>query len=130
MIANDPLNGEASVSASFDTTFILFFLGLDLGQSVLSPGLDGLFSGVTLVLFAVLPYFVFDRFERPGFTGWLAGRLGIAGLAVGLGAIFGSCVGKVFPETFRYLPLTMLIAASIVTFHLQILSWLKFRMAK
>lgn len=130
MITNGSLKSEASASPSFDTTFILFFLGLDLGQSVLSPGLDGLFSGVTLVLFAVLPYFLFDAFERPGFAGWLAGRLGIAGLAVGLGSIFGSSVGTLFPETFRYLPLTMLIAASIITFHLQILSWLGFRMAK
>lgn len=113
-----------------DTTFVLFFLGMDIGQSVGSFGSDGLLSAITLLLFVVLPYFLPTASGRPDFTGWVIGRIFIAAFAVVLGMMFKQTLGTVFPESFRYLPMTLLIVASIFCCYVQVYGMIRFRLAR
>jgi hypothetical protein len=56
---------------SVDTTFVLFFLAMDFGQSAMSFGIDTMFSGITLGIVLVLPYFFPSSSEKPEFMSWL-----------------------------------------------------------
>lgn len=126
MLANETFNGNFA----FDKTFMLFFLALDFGQSLLSFGFDGILSGVTLALLVVLPYFLPSRGEKVDFAIWVLGRIGICVLAAGLGTLFGKSVGTILPEMFRFLPLTLLIAAAMISCYAQFYGALKLRLAK
>jgi hypothetical protein len=77
----------------------------------------------------VLPYFLpFD--EKPGFANWLLGRTLIAVFAVSLGVMFRQTLGVVLPETFRFLPMTLLIGTAMISCYIQFYGFLKFRLAK
>ena len=112
-----------------DTTFVLFFLALDCGQRF-TFGIDGILSAVTLMLFLLLPYFLPFKGEKPAFEIWVLGRTAIACLAILLGVVFGQSVGVILPEMFRFVPLTLLIVAGIVSFYVQLYSLFKLRPAK
>ena len=114
---------------AFDTTLILFFLALDLGQS-LGDGIDTVLSLITLTAVLVLPYFLPFGDTRPGFGRWVSGRAAIAGLAAVVGMGFRSVQGVVLPEEARFLPLTLLIAAGMFTCYFHFYGILKFRLAK
>lgn len=113
-----------------DTTFVLFFLAMDFGQMFGTFGLDSIFSGITLAMLAILPYFLPSSPEKPAFGSWLAGRLLIAVFAVSLGAIFKQTLGVVLPETFRFLPMTLLIVSAMISFYIQFYGMMKFRLVK
>lgn len=115
---------------AIDTTFVLFFLAVDFGQSLFSFGLDGIFSAVTLAMLIVLPYLLPSAGEKPEFGGWVAGRIVITVFAVGLGMMFRQTLGTVLPETLRFLPMTLLIAAAMISTYIQFYGILKFRLAK
>ena len=116
---------------SVDTTFVLFFLAMDLGQSAMfSFGLDTMFSGLTLAILLVVPYFLPTTAERPDFTRWLAGRSLVSTFAIGLGMMFSQGLGVVLPEMFRYLPMTMLILTAMVSCYLQFYAMITFRLAR
>jgi hypothetical protein len=115
---------------AIDTTFVLFFLAVDFGQSVFSFGLDGLFSGLTLLMLIVVPYFLHSDSEKPAFGNWLLGRILIAFFAVGLGMMFKQTLGVVLPETFRFLPMTLLIASAMISCYIQFYGIMKFRLAR
>src|SRR5688572_28801893 len=89
---------------SVDTSFVLFFLAVDVGQSVLAFRVDTAVSALTLLLLLVLPYFMPTESQRPDFSTWLVGRALLMGFAIGLGMMFQQAVGGVLPEMFRYLP--------------------------
>ncbi len=112
-----------------DTTFVLFFLAFDCGQRF-NFGVDGLLSGTTLLMFLVLPYFLPFSGEKPAFEPWVLGRAAIACLAIVLGAMFGQSIGVFLPEMFRFVPLSLLIVAGIVSFYVQLYSLFKLRPAK
>lgn len=113
-----------------DTTFVLFFLAVDFGQSVSAIGIDSVFSAITLLMLLVLPYFLPFSGERPEFSSWLIGRIFIATFAVILGMMFRQTLGSVFPETFSYLPMTLLIFSAIVSCYVQFYGILKVRLAR
>lgn len=131
MIHAQETAAERTSSPNFavDTTFVLFFLAFDCGQRF-TFGIDGLLSGVTLIMFLVLPYFLPFGGEKPAFEPWILGRAAIASLAIVLGLMFGQSIGIFLPEMFRFLPLTLLIIAGIVSFYVQIYSLFKLRPAK
>lgn len=116
-------------SFAVDTTFVLFFLAVDCGQRF-TFGIEGMLSAVTLSMFVVLPYFLPFQGEKPGFERWLFGRVVIAAFAILLGAIFRQALGVVLPDMFRFLPLTLLIFAAMVSGYIQFYSLLRFRLAK
>lgn len=123
--------GEADGGAfALDTTFVLFFLAVDFGLSLFSFGIDGIFSAITLAMLLVLPYFLPSSSAKPEFGSWMFGRILIAMLAVILGIMFRQTLGVVLPETFKFLPLTLLIAAGMISCYIQFYSIMKFRLAR
>lgn len=112
-----------------DTTFVLFFLGFDLGQGF-AFSLEGAVSAVTLASFLVLPYFLPYNGEKPLFERWVLGRAAIALLAIILGLAFDKAAGVIVPEGFRFVPLTLLILAGAACFLTQFFGLLRFRLAK
>ncbi len=115
---------------SIDTTFVLFFLAIDFGQSALSAGIDTIFSGLTLGLLLVLPYFLASGSEKPDFMGWLLGRSLIIVFAVGLGLMYQQALGVVLPDVFRFLPMTLLIVTAMLSCYLQFYAIIRFRLAR
>ena len=115
---------------SFDTTFVLFFLGLEFGRSVGSFSFDTVLMLMTIAMVAVLPYFLPSDVERPAFGRWIAGRSLIITLATGLGAILAPTYGKLLPESFRFMPLTLLIVAAMTSCFAQFYGLMRLRLAK
>ncbi len=119
--------GEKNLSV--DTSFVLFFLAVEFGRTFFSLSLDNIFMFFTLLTVAVLPYFLLSN-EKPNFANWLLGRSLIAGFAIMLGAMFKQSLGVILPETFRFLPMTLLIVTAMLCCYIQFYSFFKLRLAK
>ncbi|MEO8042866.1 MAG: hypothetical protein ABI646_09670 [Acidobacteriota bacterium] len=115
---------------SVDTTFVLFFLAVDFGQSAMSFGLDTVFSAMTLGMVLIMPYFFPSAEEKPDFSSWLLGRMLISILAVALGLMYHQALGVVLPVEFRFLPMTLLIATAMISCYLQFYAMIRFRLAR
>lgn len=114
---------------AIETTFVLFFLAIEFGQSFSAFGLDTAFLALTLVMLAVVPYFL-PSDEKQGFSKWLVGRSFITVFAIMLGWMFKQTLGIVLPETFRFLPMTLLIVTAMISCYIQFYSFLKLREVK
>lgn len=125
--AHDENAGERGFAV--DTSFVLFFLAVEFGRTFFSISLDNVFLFLTLLAVAVLPYFLISD-ERHDFTSWIFGRTLIAGVAIMLGVIFRQSLGVVLPETFRFLPMTLLIVTAMLCCYVQFYDFLKLRLAK
>lgn len=119
-----------SRSFAIDTTFVLFFLAVELGQSESILSLDTMLVGVTLLMVMALPYFVSGDENKPAFKDWFLGRVFISLFAVVLGVMFRQALGSVLPETLRFLPMTLLIVTAMVSCYIQFYGFLRFRLAK
>lgn len=113
-----------------DTTFVLFFLAVDFGQSSMNFGLDSIFSALTLGMLLVVPYFLPSMEEKPEFSDWLMGRSVITIFAIALGVMFGQSLGILLPETFRFLPFTLVILTAMLSCILQFYVMIRFRLAR
>ena len=113
-----------------DTTFLLFFLGIDFGQSSMEFALESLLSIVMLGMVLVVPYFLPTLDEKPEFSDWLMGRSVITIFAIGLGVIFRQSLGVLLPETFRFLPFTLVILTAMLSCSLQFYGMIRFRLAR
>lgn len=113
-----------------DTTFVLFFLAVDFGQSAMSGGLDVVLSLLTLGTVLVVPYFLPTDAEKPDFVSWLLGRSLIAVFAVLLGTMFQQSLGVLLPESLGFLPMTLLILTGVVSCYLQFCAMIRFRLAR
>jgi hypothetical protein len=111
---------------AIDTTFVLFFLAVDLGQNLNVVAFDTVFLAITLLAVAVLPYFI-NTNEKPEFGNWLLGRSLIVVFAVMLGLMFRQTLGVVLPESFRYLPFTLLIVTAMLSCYIQFYSFFRLR---
>ncbi|MDQ3180649.1 MAG: hypothetical protein M3Q33_09025 [Acidobacteriota bacterium] len=122
---------KISVNKGFavETTFVLFFLAVEFGRSLGSFTIDSVFLAVTLLMVIVLPYFLSPD-EKPGFESWLLGRSFISIFAVLLGLMFKQSLGVILPETFRFLPMTLLIVTAMFCCYIQFYGFLKLRLAK
>ena len=112
-----------------DTSFVLFFLAVEFGRTFFSLSLDNIFMFFALLMVTVLPYFLLSD-EKPNFAKWLLGRSLIAGFAILLGAMFKQSLGVVLPETFRFLPMTLLIVTAMLCCYIQFYSFFRLRLAK
>ena len=112
-----------------ETTFVLFFLAVEFGQSVNAFAIDTVVMAITLMAFIVVPYALPSE-DKPKFGSWVLGRSLIAVFAVGLGIMFKQTLGVVLPETMRYLPMTLLIVTAMLSCYIQFYSLLKLRLAK
>lgn len=124
-----PFLGAEGSFFAFDTTLVLFFLALDLGQSVFSPDFGALVSGITVFIVAGAPYLMFGE-ERPAFWTWFGARLVLAGFGILAGVLLGNAVGVLLPENARFVPITLLILAAFVSFCLQFYAILRVRLAR
>lgn len=115
---------------AIDTTFVLFFLALEYGRAVQMFSVDGLLMGVTMLMVLVLPYFLPSRYEKPEFSNWLVGRGAIALCGITLGFAFRQSIGVVIPESLRFMPLTFLILASMISCYIQFYGLMKLRLVK
>lgn len=115
---------------ALDTTFVLFFLAVDLGLTILSFGLESAISVATLSMLVVFPYFLPFMGEKPEFGGWVTGRLFIAAFGIVLGLILKSSLGVVLPEMLRLVPLTLLIVAAMISCYIQFYGIMKIRLAR
>ena len=113
-----------------DTTFVLFFLALEFGRTRQLFAIDGSLMAVTLFMVLVLPYFVASSSEKPAFGNWLIGRTIIAGFGIALGLVFKQSIGVLLPESIRFLPLTLLVVASMISCYVQFYGLMKLRLAK
>lgn len=125
------IQSESTVNRSFavDTTFVLFFLAVEFGQIIGNFGFDTILFGLSLVMLIVLPYFLANE-ENINFGSWVLGRILIAGFATVIGLLFKQSVGNVLPETFRFLPMTLLIITAMLSCYIQFYGLLKLRLAK
>src|SRR5436305_14262608 len=98
-----------------DTSFVLFFLGLETGRTIQHFTFDSFLLMVTMSMVWVLPYYLLSNDDRPDIARWLAGRSLIAVFAVSLGAVLSPAYGTLLPESFRFLPLTLLILAAMIS---------------
>lgn len=114
---------------AIETTFVLFFLAVEFGQSFRSLTLDNLCLAVTLLAVAALPYFLPSE-DKASFANWMLGRTLIAGFAITLGWMFKQTLGFVLPEMFRFLPMTLLIVTAMLSCYIQFYGLLKIRLAK
>ena len=115
---------------AIDTTFVLFFLAADLGQSILNYNFGTMLSLITLLMLIVLPYFLYERSVKPRFGSWAAGRAVIAFFAVIFGVAYGQAVGSVLPESFRTMPFTLLIISAMISCYMQFYDIIKVRLAE
>lgn len=109
-------------SFAIDTTFVLFFLTLELGRSASAFGFDTLLLIITTLMMMVLPYFLPSDSEPPSFAPWLALRGFIGVLGIGLGVML--------PASLGFMPMTLLIIAATVSCYIQFYSLFKLRLAK
>ena len=114
---------------ALDTTFVLFFLAIEFGRTFSILRLDSIFLFITLLMVIVLPYFLAAD-DKPNFSNWLFGRSLIASFAMLLGMMFQKSVGVVLPETFKFLPMTLLIITAMISCYVQYYSFLKLRLVK
>jgi hypothetical protein len=129
-LPNTICRSETAAVFAVDTTFVLFFLAVEMGSTIgrLDAG-NGL-SAVTLVSFIAVPYFLPFEGEKPAFLRWVAGRAAIAALAIVLGVAFSFAVGTTLPESFRFLPMSLLIVAAAVSSIVQAYVIMKNRLAR
>ncbi len=113
-----------------DTTFVLFFLALDFGQAWLILGTDGLLAAVTLTMFVVLPYFLSFSGEKPDFGDWVTGRIIIAAIGICFGLMLKQAIGILVPESFKFVPMTLLIVSAAISCYTQLYAILKVRLAR
>lgn len=127
----EPMQIETASEKSFaiDTTFVLFFLAVEFGQTLGSFAFDTVLLAVTLIMMLILPYFLPSE-EKPSFGNWVLGRTFIALFAVILGIMFRQTLGTVLPETFRFIPMTLLIVTAMLSCYIQYYGLLKIRLAK
>lgn len=125
--AQNEIAGEQGFAV--DTSFVLFFLAIEFGRTFFTLSFDNAFMFLTVLTVAILPYFLLSD-EKPTFGSWILGRSLIVGFAVLLGAMFKQSLGVVLPETFRFLPMTLLIVTAMLCCYIQFYSFLKLRLAK
>ena len=121
---------ETASQFTLDTTFVLFFLAMDLGQISLTMSLATILQMVTLAVFLVVPYFLPFTGDQQGFSKWLIGRIVVGAVGITFGLMLGQAIGTVLPDAFRFVPMTLLIVAAIICCNVQIYGILKHRLAR
>ncbi len=129
-ITNKQLEAVQTRRFGLDTTFVLFFLAMDLGSSLDSLRFDGLFTALTLAAFIALPYFLPFSGEKPEFLNWVIGRIFIAMVAVLAGLSLKMAAGTILPVGATFIPMTLLIISGIFCAGTQVYDIIRFRLAR
>jgi hypothetical protein len=113
-----------------DTAFVLFFLALEYGRAVRAFSIDGILMAITMVMLLVLPYFLPSNWNATTFMNWLTVRSGVALAGLMFGAVFGVSLGVVLPASLKFMPMTFLILASMISCYIQFYGLMRLRLAK
>ena len=113
-----------------DTAFVLLFLAMEYGRSVRVFTADGIMMAITAAMVVVLPYFLPSSWNAPAFISWLVARSAIVLAGLVFGAVFNYSIGRVLPESAKFMPMTFLILASMISCYVQFYGLLKLRLAK
>lgn len=105
----------------WDTAVVVFLLALECGRAVQFLSIEALLMGIAIVMLLALPYFLQPIVEIT-FGKWLAGRAIVALGGIGLGTIL--------PVSMQFMPMTLLIAAALVSCYLQFYGLMRLRLAK
>lgn len=119
---------NADSAIEFDTSFVLFFLAMEIGQKGLFS-FEGTLMAPALAAVLIGPYLLLRSGDTP-FAHWAAGRAVITGLGLALGSAFAMAVGTLLPESFEFLPFTLLIMACMATAFLSFGALLGFRLER
>jgi uncharacterized membrane protein AbrB (regulator of aidB expression) len=113
-----------------DTVFVLFFLSLEYGRAVQLFSIDAALMLTTIAMLLILPYFLPSKSARPTLSGWLKlrGLVAIAGLTVGV--LYSRSIGLVLPESFKFVPMTLLILTAMISCYIQFYALMRLRLAK
>ena len=125
-----PKSEDRARTFTLDTTFVLFFLAMEIVQTAFVPGVVSVLSGFTLMAFLVLPYFLPLLSEKIGFARWMVGRIVVAGIGIVFGLVLSQATGTLLPESFRFVPMSLLIVAAIICCNFQIYGILRDRLAR
>jgi len=117
-------------TASIDTSFVLFFLSVELARTAIFFSIDTLLLSLTTLMVLVLPYFIVEKNGFPAFSSWVSGRVVISILAMLIGFGLRQSVGVLLPESVGYLPMTLLIVSAAISSYFQIYGVLKLRLVK
>ena len=115
---------------SVDTMVVLLLLCIELGRSLTNASFDTFLLALTTVMVTALPFALLDVTERPSFVKWMTGRSLAAVIAVSFGVIFDRAFSTVLPESFRFLPLSLLILAGMTSCFIQFYALMRLRLAK
>jgi hypothetical protein len=124
----DAKRGAKKANNTIDTSYVLFFLAMELGSGLGNFRLDDMVLVITTLSVLVLPYWLNN--ERTNITEWILVRGIIAMSAIGLGVVFRQNLGVLIPEIYSYLPMTFLIISGILSVYFQFYSFLKLRTVK
>ena len=130
LVSENESAGDTTRQFTLDTTFVLFFLAMDLGLVGLNIGFSTGLQVVTVLAFLVLPYFLPFTADQQVFSRWLIGRIVVGAVGLTFGLMLGQAVGTVLPDAFRFVPMTLLIVAAIICCNVQIYGILKHRLAR
>jgi hypothetical protein len=119
---------ESSNTFAFDSTFVLFFLSMDLGQRGFFS-VDGMIMAVALIAVMLIPYLL-ETNDEVSFGRWAVERGFIAGFGLFSGLAFNASVGTLFPQTLESLPFTLVIMASMISCFLTFSTLLGFRFTR
>ncbi len=129
-LTNSMARSETAPIFAVDTTFVLFFLAVEMGTTITRPDASMLFMAVTMAAFVALPHLLPFDGEKPAFLPWAAGRTMIATIALSFGIAFSYMVGTILPEGMRFLPMGLLIAAAAASAFVQMYVILRDRLAR
>ena len=121
---------ERSRTFTLDTTFVLFFLAMEMAQTSFDLDMVSALSSATLIAFLVLPYFLPLMGENVGFVRWMTARILVAGMGVIFGLVLSQATGTLLPDTFRFVPMSLLIVATIICCNIRIYGILRDRLAR
>ena len=124
------INSGLMSSYGVDTAFVLLFLAMEYGRSVRVFTLDGIMMAITTAMVLVLPYFLPSNWNAPSFTSWLVARSAVVLAGLVFGAVFNYSVGLVLPYSVKFMPMTFLILASMISCYVQFYGLMKLRLAK
>lgn len=113
-----------------DTTVVLFFLALEIGSRQTFDFIEAGFGFAVLAAFSALPYWIsVDSGRR--FSEWLAGRAIISLTGLSIGVLLGLALDAgALPAAVRFVPLTLLIVAAIISCNYGIYAIIKNRLAR
>jgi len=105
-------------------------LAMEYGRAVRVFTADGILMAITMAMVLVLPYFLPSSWNAPSFSGWLVARTSVVFAGLVFGAVFNYSVGLVLPESVKFMPMTFLILASMISCYVQFYGLMKLRLAK